>query len=833
MSYRYIARLHRSHLICLLAAVGLCVTGSPRLRAAPAVRVEGQPLAANVTRVLEALQFLGRPLPDALTRRLQEAGRARDGARIQALLEAHVLLVVQINPEVRVKVTRGPAPAQLQQGGWTPVLVKILNDSTVTQRLRAVSPQSGPRYAGVAELSMQRQQQPELRRNENTARDPNRFLQAEWYTAAPLSPNLSGLEVEYGLVLLYSTEAGRREATLGFELEGGNQDLGFRGEVPVLFRILPAAPVRLQIRDEAGKPATARLLFRDRAGHVYPPQVKRIAPDLFFQPHIYRRDGETVLLPPGRFQVQYSRGPEYRMLEREVTVPARGGMQLDLRLQRWVNPLEYGFYGGDHHIHAAGCAHYQSPTEGISPSDMFRQVEGEGLNVGCVLTWGPCFDHQRRYFSADADRVSGPLTLLKYDLEISGFGSQALGHVCLLNLKDQVYPGSDGTKEKGWPTWTTPVLRWAKAQGAVTGYAHSASGLQIDSRAAAGRLLERLDGDRDGRLSEREVATGLLPEPFRALDTDRDGFAGRPELEAAHERAADRLPNLAVPEMNGVGAQEVCVTTALGLCDFISAMDSARIPEWNCWYHILNAGFPLKVSGETDFPCMSSTRVGQGRVYVHLDRATPLTFPAWCEALRRGRSYVSDGFAHALRFQVGGKSPGEVLAVERPGPVTVTARVAFAPETPKTVAQGEVVPPLGRRVVGDTVLLHGPRGEEVVRGGKKRVELIVNGAPVATREIPADGAAHDLEFRVPLERSSWVALRQFPQFHTNPVEVRVGGAPIRASRQSALWCAETIRQLWRARNRNIAPAERAEAQTTFEAAIRTYEQRAAEAPDGT
>ena len=29
---------------------------------------------------------------------------------------------------------------------------------------------------------------------------------------------------------------------------------------------------------------------------------------------------------------------------------------------------------------------------------------------------------------------------------MSGFGSQALGHVCLLNLRDQTYPGSAGTK---------------------------------------------------------------------------------------------------------------------------------------------------------------------------------------------------------------------------------------------------------------------------------------------------------------------------------------------------------------------------------------------------
>ena len=56
------------------------------------------------------------------------------------------------------------------------------------------------------------------------------------------------------------------------------------------------------------------------------------------------------------------------------------------------------------------------------------------------------------------DEVSEPLTIVKYDLEISGFGSQSLGHVCLLNLKEQEYPGSEGTKTKGWPTWTTPVL---------------------------------------------------------------------------------------------------------------------------------------------------------------------------------------------------------------------------------------------------------------------------------------------------------------------------------------------------------------------------------------
>ena len=137
---------------------------------------------------------------------------------------------------------------------------------------------------------------------------------------------------------------------------------------------------------------------------------------------------------------------------------------------------------------------------------MFLQVKGEGLNVGCVLTWGPCYDYQRRFFEPRPDGLSEPLTVIKYDVEVSGFGSQALGHVCLLNLRDQTYPGSDGTATKGWPTWTTPVLRWAKAQGAVTGYAHSGSGLEINPKAATRRLLAALDRNSDGLAHRAEAA---------------------------------------------------------------------------------------------------------------------------------------------------------------------------------------------------------------------------------------------------------------------------------------------------------------------------------------
>jgi hypothetical protein len=245
-------------------------------------------------------------------------------------------------------------------------------------------------------------------------------------------------------------------------------------------------------------------------------------------------------------------------------------------------------------------------------------------------------------------------------------------------------------------------------------------------------------------------------------------------------------------------------------------MDTQRVPEWNCWYHLMNCGFPLKASGETDFPCISGSRVGQGRVYVHLGKIDKVDFGAWCEGVAKGKSYVSDGYAHALEFTVNGKAPGYGdVALEKPGKVAVQAKVAFASEMPLGTSVGGPLP----------------------SGRKRLVELVVNGVAVASKEVPADDKVHELSFDVNIARSSWMALRHFPQMHTNPVNVLVGGKPIRASRKSALWCAATIEQLWRVRGQpgpgpRIAAAERAEAEKTFKQAIEQYRKIAAESPEG-
>jgi hypothetical protein len=755
--------------------------------------VDGQPVAANAERLARALRVLGALLPADAAEAVRAAADAHDAAAVQKALDARVLAVVTINPEARVKVARGPAAATAQQAGYTPVLVKVVNEASVKKRLNLSSPQGGPVYGGEYRWD---------ERTPKTPASPKRFAQVELFTGPPMTAELSGVKVEYAVALVYSSEAGKREISLVFDVGEGTQDLGFRAELPVVFDVKPAVPVRLRVTDADGKPTAARFTFTDAAGHVFPPQAKRLAPDFFFQQQIYRPDGGTVLLPPGEFTMLAGRGPEYELVAYKVQVPATGPAEVAVKLVRWIDPAARGYHGGDHHIHAAGCAHYTSPTEGVMPDDMFLHVKGEGLSVGCCLTWGPCYDFQRRFFAPKAWERSEPFTVLKYDVEVSGFGSQALGHVCLLDLRDQTYPGSDGTKTKGWPTWTTPLMRWAKAQGGVTGYAHSANGLEVRPEAATRRLFTRLDRGTKGFLTADDAKDGPwpLPEPFAKADADGDGKITEVELCQSADRTRTALPNLNIPEMNGIGAQEICVTTAMGVCDFISAMDTDRVPEWNCWYHLLNCGFPLKVSGETDFPCITGSRVGQGRVYVNLGRVDAIDFHAWCQGLAAGRSYVSDGYAHAFDFKVETAAAGE--AIERPAgaPTAVTADVAFHRTMPLGSANG------GR----------------VAATATRTVELVVNGKVAASKEVLADGQVHPVRFTHAFDRSSWVALRSGPQLHTNPVTVTVGGKPIRASRESARWCVGVIEQLWKVRAKDIAPAERADAEATFRKAIAIY-----------
>ena len=71
---------------------------------------------------------------------------------IQKVLDAHCLLGVSINPESRVKATRGLAVAELRENESKYLLVKIHNDAGVTAALTI----TGPQFAEPGKASEER-----------------------------------------------------------------------------------------------------------------------------------------------------------------------------------------------------------------------------------------------------------------------------------------------------------------------------------------------------------------------------------------------------------------------------------------------------------------------------------------------------------------------------------------------------------------------------------------------------------------------------------------------------------------------------------------------------
>jgi len=97
--------------ILVLSIAGLALGQSQT--ALPIAGVEGQPLGANASRLVQAMEFLGMTLGKPVVEKLNQAIRDRDEEAIQRILDPHALVAVSLNPEVRVKVRRGPAKAVL------------------------------------------------------------------------------------------------------------------------------------------------------------------------------------------------------------------------------------------------------------------------------------------------------------------------------------------------------------------------------------------------------------------------------------------------------------------------------------------------------------------------------------------------------------------------------------------------------------------------------------------------------------------------------------------------------------------------------------------------
>jgi hypothetical protein len=758
--------------------------------------LEAQPYFASIKRALGVLQKLGEPVAQQHAAAIAALSQQSDRSAVDAagrILDQYTLASVSIGAD-RLEITDGGAARTLVEQGWRLFLIRIANPYQRTGRFDVASSATSGltllfgrltpgRMNGVQASSMAQRSYLFDTLNKAPA------IAAMWVMASqPDELDLSGIECEYRVIQLFSRDRGQRRARFNLRVTNteGERMASLSGHSEMDFECLPSRDVALSVLDDDGRGCVASLTIRDKRDRIYPPQAMRIAPDMAFQPQVYRAEGETVRLPDGEYIITSTRGPEYLSGVQAITI-GEGSARADVRLKRWIDPEKWGWYSGDTHIHAAGCAHYANPTEGVAPETMIRQIRGEGLSIGEILTWAPGWYYQKQFFTGHAQSPAASLehpqlqeannvslaprataddsaSTLRYDVEVSGFPSSHAGHLVLLRLKNQDFPGAKEIED--WPSWNLPILRWAKAQGAVGGYAHCGLGMRVDSEA---------------------------------------------------------LPNYEIPPMDGIGTQEAIVDVTHGLVDFLSGCDTEPVAELNAWYHLLNCGFRTVMLGETDYPCLSGERPGKGRSYVRLDRA-PLGdegYEAWVRGMRQGRLYCGDGRSHFLDFRAHGSRSGEEdVLLDGRTRVNVEATLAAWLEPQLTADLLAMRTSPGRSWHLENARISDTRTVSV--------ELVVNGLVEDTRPLLADGKPRAIRFAASIARSSWIALRILSSSHTHPIFVQVAGRPIRASKRSAQWNRACVDKIWEVKSPFIRDIERAAAAEAFDHARATYDQLIAE-----
>jgi hypothetical protein len=128
-------------------------------------------------------------------------------------------------------------------------------------------------------------------------------------------------------------------------------------------------------------------------------------------------------------------------------------------------------------------------------------------------------------------------------------------------------------------------------------------------------------------------------------------------------------------------------------------------PSIREWYRFLACGFRLPIVGGTD-KMSAEIPLGAIRTYARLDPDRPVSFAAWADAVRAGRTFVSSGAF--VDLQVDGRAPGDVVELGRGGG-TVQVRAAASATQP-------VID--GLELIHDGVVIAAVRG-----GGVERLAL--------------------------------------------------------------------------------------------------------------
>jgi hypothetical protein len=193
----------------------------------------------------------------------------------------------------------------------------------------------------------------------------------------------------------------------------------------------------------------------------------------------------------------------------------------------------------------------------------------------------------------------------------------------------------------------------------------------------------------------------------------------------------------------------------------IDAFEISHFPDFEPetladWYRLLDCGYRLPLAGGSGKDS-NTTALGAVRTYARLESGGEFRYAAWIDALRAGRTFVTNG--PLLTFTVEEREPGAVIGLPEGGKmVRIRAEVR------------SIVP-------------------------IDQLDILYSGRLIAVKEASGNRYAALLEFEANVTESGWLAARcwsrerlidgQVVFAHSSPVYCLVEGRPLRPTLETA------------------------------------------------
>lgn len=245
-----------------------------------------------------------------------------------------------------------------------------------------------------------------------------------------------------------------------------------------------------------------------------------------------------------------------------------------------------------------------------------------------------------------------------------------------------------------------------------------------------GRAPEVRPGPFVGHLNTPGIPRPIEPEVYaRLVDGPLPAQRIAEEVHARGGAVIHTHPLTPPHQMHWMGAAEILSDAVLGRCS--DALDLDGLASELLWFAVLNLGNRVAASSYTDCALgrRSTPSPGDRRVYC---QAEGLTYPAIVDAIRRGRTFATNGGPLFPFVTIDGKGPGETLepGANRANALRAEIHCLYPLKSAQLYRRGDLA---------ESFSVSGKRGEIVLES--------------TLRDLPDDGAWYVL--RVEDERGHW------------------------------------------------------------------------------